>query len=277
MSNYERDRSRSPDQRSRGDDLQERSLRRDKKQHKRDYYPNRDQRRPRRSITQQSDDEDHEERNKRRYRDRSPRYSSHRPRQRSQSPSPRAFNRSKVSLPSQDNAFLKEQGLEGSTTEKQRPNFAPSGRLAAASNTIQTAGQSIVLKYHEPSEARKPPTRDAWRMYIFKNDEIVDTIQLYEQSCWLFGREFAVTDVAIEHPSCSKQHAVLQFRYLEKRNEFGDKIGKVKPYVLDLESSNGTFVNEEQVPEAKYFELKDKDVIRFGQSKREYVIQLPAR
>lgn len=111
-------------------------------------------------------------------------------------------------------------------------------------------------------------------MYVFKNDEIVDTIQLSEQSCWLFGREMAVCDIAIEHPSCSKQHAVVQFRYIEKKNEFGDKIGKVKPYVLDLESSNGTFVNEEKVPEAKYVELRDKDVVKFGHSRRDYVVQL---
>lgn len=112
-------------------------------------------------------------------------------------------------------------------------------------------------------------------MYVFKNDEIVDTVQLFEQSCWLFGREMAVVDIPIEHPSCSKQHAVIQFRYSEKRNEFGDKIGKVKPYVLDLESSNGTFVNEQRIPDAKYVEVKDKDVIKFGDSRREYVVQLP--
>jgi len=63
--------------------------------------------------------------------------------------------------------------------------------------------------------------------------------------------------------------------YSEKRNEFGDKIGKVKPYVLDLESSNGTFINEQRIPDAKYVEVKDKDVIKFGDSRREYVVQLP--
>lgn len=112
-------------------------------------------------------------------------------------------------------------------------------------------------------------------MYVFKNDEIVDTIELAEQSCWLFGREFAVADVPIEHPSTSKQHAVVQFRFIEKRNEFGDKVGKVKPYVLDLESANGTFVNGDRIEEGRYFELRDKDVVKFGHSRREYVVQLP--
>lgn len=84
-----------------------------------------------------------------------------------------------------------------------------------------------------------------------------------------------MVDVMVEHPSASKQHAVVQFRYIEKRNEFGDKVGRVRPYVIDLESANGTFVNEERIPEAKYVEVRDKDVLRFGHSRREYVFQLP--
>jgi smad nuclear-interacting protein 1 len=158
---------------------------------------------------------------------------------------------------------------------KQKPNWRPSGLLAAASNTVSTSAGAIVLKYHEPSEARKPPASKPWRLYVFKGDEIVDELELHLQSCWLFGREVSVCDYALEHPSCSKQHAVIQFRYMEKRNEFGDKIGKVKPYVIDLESANGTTVNDDKVPEGRYVELRDKDVVKFGHSTREYVVQLP--
>lgn len=191
---------------------------------------------------------------------------------------PEPFTRSKGPLPSQKDAFLNEDStvVKGQApVEKQKPNFGNTGKLAAASNTVQTGGQSIVLKYHEPAEARKQSAKHRWRMYVFKDAEIVETIELAEQSCWLFGREAAVVDVLIEHPSCSKQHAVIQFRYIEKRNEFGDKTGKVRPYVLDLESANKTQVNDHAIPEAKYVELRDKDVIRFGHSSREYVMQLP--
>lgn len=131
------------------------------------------------------------------------------------------------------------------------------------------------MKYHEPAEARKAPASQTWRLYVFNGDEIVDTLDLFSQSCWLFGREASVCDYLVEHPSCSKQHAVIQFRYIEKRNEFGDKIGRVKPYVIDLESGNGTKVNDEAMPAGRYFELRDKDVIKFGHSTREYVVQLP--
>jgi hypothetical protein len=32
-------------------------------------------------------------------------------------------------------------------------------------------------------------------------------VQLYQRSCWLAGRDQHVTDLTLEHPSISKQHA----------------------------------------------------------------------
>ena len=84
-----------------------------------------------------------------------------------------------------------------------------------------------------------------------------------------------MVDFPIEHPSCSKQHAVLQFRFVEKKNEYGDKEGKVRPYVIDLESANGTKVNGELLPERRFVEVRSGDVIAFGDSTREYVLMLP--
>src|SRR5277367_4812326 len=79
------------------------------------------------------------------------------------------------------------------------------------------------------------------------------------------------------HPSDSKQHAVIQFRWIEKRNEFGDKLGRVRPYLIDLESANGTKLNKELIPSSRYLELRDKDMIHFGDSTREYVLMLPPK
>lgn len=162
--------------------------------------------------------------------------------------------------------------------EKQMPNLQPTGLLAAASNTVtQVNGTSITLKYHEPPEARKPPAKDQWKLFVFKGSDIIETVDLGARSCWLVGREVSVVDMAAEHPSISKQHAVIQFRYIEKRNEYGDKIGKVKPYLIDLESANGTKLNNEVVPGSRYLELRDKDLVQFGDSTREYVLMLPPK
>jgi len=56
--------------------------------------------------------------------------------------------------------------------DKAKPNFAPSGLLAAATNTVKNSdGTSTLLKYNEPPEARKPLV--GWRLYVFKGDEQV--------------------------------------------------------------------------------------------------------
>ncbi|EXJ84912.1 hypothetical protein A1O3_05587 [Capronia epimyces CBS 606.96] len=253
---------------------QARSDRDGRREEKRKHERSRSRERPRKRSRSVDD------RDRRRDRSRDRRHG--RRRSKSRSPrrrrSPEPFQRSKGPLPSQVDAFKTTNNDSPSPgPEKQKPNFRPSGLLAAAANTVATSTGAIVLKYHEPPEARKPPSSQIWRLYVFKGEDILDTLELYTQSCWLFGREVSVCDYALEHPSCSKQHAVIQFRYIERRSEFGDKIGKVKPYVIDLESANGTKVNDEAIPEGRYVELRDKDVIKFGHSTREYVVQLPPR
>ncbi|KAI9725057.1 MAG: hypothetical protein M1812_000333 [Candelaria pacifica] len=208
-------------------------------------------------------------------RKRSPRRSPRRANpERSQSPTP--HKRSKVPLPSQEQSYRgtdnTSQSLDKpSEVEKQKPNFNNTGKLAAETNTV--AG--IVLKYNEPPEARKPPPKDAWRLYVFKGSEMLENVELSERSCWLVGRERVVVDFPVDHPSCSKQHAVVQFRHVVKTNEFGDKDARVRPYIIDLESANGTMVNGEKIPPTRYVELRDKDMIQFGLSTREYVLMLP--
>ena len=116
-------------------------------------------------------------------------------------------------------------------------------------------------------------------MYEFKGADTLATVPLWQRSCWLVGRESVVADFPVAHPSCSGQHAVLQFQFVPgTRNEFGDvEGGGVKLYVIDLESANGTQVNGEKVPEGRYVELRSGDVLVFGQSSREYVIMLPPK
>lgn len=180
-------------------------------------------------------------------------------------------------LPSQQDSFAVTTGEEPEKP-KEKPNFGTTGVLAAASNSVaQMDGSSITLKYHEPAEARKPSPRDQWKLFVFKGGDVADTVDLSARSCWLVGREATVVDLPAEHPSISKQHAVIQFRYTEKRNEFGDKIGKVKPYLIDLESANGTVLNDDKIPDSRYLELRDKDMIQFGHSTREYVVMLAPR
>ena len=110
-------------------------------------------------------------------------------------------------------------------------------------------------------------------MYVFKDGELKDTLHLHRQSAYLIGRH-DIADLKVEHPSCSKQHAVIQFRLREVGGGGGGEpmVRSVKPYLMDLESINKTRLNGEEVPPARYVELRAQDTIQFGLSSREYVL-----
>ncbi len=134
--------------------------------------------------------------------------------------------------------------------------------------------RGVQMKWSEPPEARQPDKR--WCLYVFRGSEEADKpIPLHRQSAYLVGRERAVADIPVEHPSCSKQHAVVQFRQVILPREAGDMappLRVVKPYVLDLESTNGTKLNGAAVPPSRYVELRSGDVLQFGESTREFVL-----
>lgn len=81
-----------------------------------------------------------------------------------------------------------------------------------------------------------------------------------------------MVDIPLDHESCSKQHAVLQFRQTITTNEFGDKKKRIQPFLIDLESSNGSYVNNTEIPASRYYQLRTGDTLTFGASTREYVL-----
>lgn len=194
---------------------------------------------------------------------------------------------------------------DGVAVEKEKPNFGVSGALAKDSKAGNMY-RGVLLKFREPPEARAPNTlwvsrvfscqirchRTAirklcncasmaavsrWldsflhsqRLYVYKGDDIIETLHINRQSAYLCGRNADIADIPLLHPSCSSQHAVIQFRALADA-----ETGKLntQPYLMDLESANGTFLNGIPLDSARYYQLKRGDVIKFGCSTREYVL-----
>lgn len=150
--------------------------------------------------------------------------------------------------------------------DKEKPNFELSGALTEDTNTFR----GVVIKYNEPPEARIPKRR--WRLYPFKNDEPLPVMYVHRQSAYLMGRQRKIADIPIDHPSCSKQHAVFQYRLVEYTRSDGTPGRRVRPYIIDLASGNGTYLNNQRIEPQRYYELKEKDVLKFGFSSREYVL-----
>ncbi|CAF1293231.1 unnamed protein product [Adineta steineri] len=150
--------------------------------------------------------------------------------------------------------------------EKEQANFGLSGALLKDTNTYK----GVVIKYNEPIEARKPKRR--WRLYVFKGEQELPMYQIHRQSAYLIGRERGICDLPVDHPSCSKQHAVLQYRLMDYKRDNGTMGRRVVPYVIDLGSANGTFLNNQKIEPQRYYELQENDVVKFGFSTREYVL-----
>jgi smad nuclear-interacting protein 1 len=93
---------------------------------------------------------------------------------------------------------------------KQGPNLGLSGKLAAETN--KTADGTAELKFQAPAEARvcKKPV---WKLFTYKGSEqLGEPINLTQLPFYLFGKDRKVADIPTDHPSCSRQHAVLVFR-----------------------------------------------------------------
>lgn len=151
--------------------------------------------------------------------------------------------------------------------DEYKPNFGSSGKL---SEDIITSN-GVTIKYAEPPEARNPIQK--WLWHVFKNGTVLDEpLPIYRSSCYLIGRERRIAGIPTDHPSCSGQHAVLQYRCIEELDGDNKVQQVIKPYIVDIGSVNGTFLNGERIESARYYELLEKDVLRFGNSSREYVL-----
>ena len=162
-----------------------------------------------------------------------------------------------------------------------KPNFGLSGALARDTDTGNVY-KGVVLKFKEPPEARAPNTK--WRLYVFKPNQqednkkkedanLIETLHISKQSAYLFGRNKDIADIHILHPSLSGQHAVLQYRAMPVQLQTTSSIKmSCQPYIMDLESTNGTMLNGIKIDPARYYQLKKGDVLSFGASTREYIL-----
>jgi hypothetical protein len=126
--------------------------------------------------------------------------------------------------------------------------------------------------YTVPDWARHSPEALRYSLEVIKDGAVVDEIELLSQedpqkpqikSYYILGRQPDIVDILLEHPSLSRQHAVLQFRD-------DDAL-----MCLDFNSAQGTFVNKVQLEQGVYQRIYVGDILKFGQSTRLYVVKGP--
>jgi len=97
-----------------------------------------------------------------------------------------------------------------------------------------------------------------WGFDVLKNGTKVENIVLEPDITYTLGRGDA--EIKLEHGSCSKNHAKISFI-----NE--------RPNIMDLNSTNGTFLNEEELTAGQWYKLSEKDIVKFACSTREYHVK----
>lgn len=152
-----------------------------------------------------------------------------------------------------DQQYGKDTGKSNVPVVKELPNYAPSGLLS------KVLKNGVELKYREPGDSIAPKAPK--RLFVYKDKNLLESFNL-SRSSYLVGSDSKIVDIKLSHPSISKQHACFQYRKVKD---------EIRLYLIDLESSNGTFCNGEDVG-VRYYQILSQDVIKFGGSSREYVV-----
>ncbi|KAL6538397.1 hypothetical protein OROGR_012385 [Orobanche gracilis] len=146
--------------------------------------------------------------------------------------------------------------------EKQKPSFELSGKLAAETNRVR----GVTLLFNEPPEARQPDTR--WRLYVFKGGEVLNVnlfMYIVKVTIFLVERERSCRH-SHRPPFLQQTTRCASVPHVEEENRDGTMSKRVRPYLMDLGSTNGTFLNDNQIEPQRYYELFEKDTIKFGNS-----------
>lgn len=161
----------------------------------------------------------------------------------------------------------KDAGEEQAQTPTTSASAPTPTHAVVATSSLSDAHHNR-LRYKPPQESRMPDKH--WRLYIIKDGIELDVLHTHRQPSFLLGRDRTLADIYTDHPSCSKQHAVLQFREITR-----SEVQVILPFLVDLDSTNGTFVNGQRIPPHMFYELRASDVIKFASSTREYVLMDP--
>lgn len=124
------------------------------------------------------------------------------------------------------------------------------------------------IPYKEPPWGGTPDSSKRYFLTVLKEGIIKNNIPLVDQSLITFGR-VEDCDVQIDHPSCSRYHAIIQYCVVEK------DIRKLGYYLFDLGSTHGTYLNKEKLKAKVYTRLRVGYQIKFGGSSRIYIVEGP--
>jgi len=147
--------------------------------------------------------------------------------------------------------------------------------LSSQENILVTLPPPVVtpdteLLYVAPPWSVPPETK--FYFEVRRGDQVVATVDISESGHYLLGR-LPICDIVMNDETCSRQHAVIQFRPSDP-DETGDVNGPTDEiYIYDLGSTSGTYVNGMPLQGNAYYPLYPGDILQFGQFPNAFVIR----
>ena len=155
--------------------------------------------------------------------------------------------------------------------EKEKPNFEPSGILLKELEMEynKSINSKTMINYNPPTDSIIPSKNEIWFLFKFSENkkEEEETYKLIDKEFFLIGKDPRICDIRIKQKNISRQHAVIQFRKIRKGNEW-----EILPYLIDLNSTNGTYLNGDKIDNKKYYELREKDQLNFGDKNLDFLL-----
>ena len=183
-----------------------------------------------------------------------------------------------VTVESNENIFVepKEDDINESKKKEEKHVFAMPSMIPSSNKVIdnklpakkEETKTKTGFGLDEPpwggvGESSDPP----YSLTILKDGIVKDTVDLSKKSRYVFGRNHDC-DIQIEHPSCSRYHAVLQYCVVEK------DMRKKGFYIYDTGSTHGTVLNKVKVKPKVYNRVRVGYQLKFGGSTRLYIIEV---
>ena len=155
--------------------------------------------------------------------------------------------------------------------EKEKPNFEPSGILLKELEMEynKSINSKTMINYNPPTDSIVPSKNEIWFLFKFSENkkEEEETYKLIDKDFFLIGKDPRICDIRIKQKNISRQHAVIQFRKIRKGKEW-----EILPYLIDLNSTNGTYLNGDKIDNKKYYELREKDQLNFGDKNLDFLL-----
>ena len=109
-----------------------------------------------------------------------------------------------------------------------------------------------------PWAASKPASTFA--LEVIRDGCVIETLDVSSRGHYILGRQAETADYVVGHPSVSRQHCVIQH----------SQTGEV--FLRDLDSTHGTYINNQRIPPSSFVALRIGAAVRLGQSNRQLIL-----